>query len=158
MRVIREYPGIAQGFHEVMDLLVLPVGGDLSDEIDEVPRAYNRALKLVRTIDKAHGGDDTDALIKDIEAKTTYADSFAACESFGIFVNSDTLEPDLFNGGFAAEMTATLREAKFSKKRQDFLDAASVAPRASPIRTRTSDSWDASKSRPNGCTCSSWTC
>lgn len=98
------------------------------DEVDEVPRAYKRALKLVRTIDRARGGDDTDALIKAIEDMTTYADSFAACEDFGIFVNSDTLELDLFHDGFATEITATLREQKFSAERQKLLAAWDLKP------------------------------
>lgn len=93
------------------------------DEVDEVPRAYKRALKLVGIIDEARGGEDTKALVQAITDMKTYDESFAACEEFGIFVNSDTLETELFSGDFALEMIETLRERKFSRERKALLDA-----------------------------------
>lgn len=93
------------------------------DWVDKKPRAYNRGLKLVRVIDKAEGGQDTTTLIKSIKDMETYEESFAAIEEFGIFVNSGTLETELFEGDLAQEMIDTLREYNFSEARKAFLDA-----------------------------------
>jgi putative ATP-dependent endonuclease of OLD family len=92
------------------------------DEVKKVPRAYNRALKLVRIIDEAREGVDTDALIESIEAEPTYEASFERCEAFGIFVNSSTLETDMFDGDFANAMIETLREGPVNAKREELLD------------------------------------
>jgi len=91
------------------------------DEVNDVPWAYNRGLKLVRTINQAQDGEDTDAIISDIE-EGTYGESFEKMERFGIFVNIDTLETELFEGDYAQEMIDTLREHNFSKKRKALLD------------------------------------
>lgn len=93
------------------------------DEIDNRPRAYNRALKLVRIIDEARGGDDTEALIKNIKALDTYEKSLGEFEAFGIFVNRDTLETELFEGDYALAMIETLREHNFGADRRAILDA-----------------------------------
>ncbi|MFC3097229.1 ATP-dependent nuclease [Alteraurantiacibacter palmitatis] len=93
------------------------------DEVDEKPRAYNRALKLVRTINDARGGDDTDTLVAKIDELTTWRESFDECEAFGIFVNKDTLETELFEGDYAQAMIDTLREHNFSSERKAMLDA-----------------------------------
>lgn len=90
------------------------------DEVNDVPRAYNRCLKLVRTIDEARDGEDTDAVITDIE-EGSYQESFEKMEPFGIFVNTDTLETELFDGDYAQEMIETLREHSFSQARMTLL-------------------------------------
>jgi putative ATP-dependent endonuclease of OLD family len=90
------------------------------DEVNDVPRAYNRCLKLVRTIDEARDGEDTDAVITDIE-DGSYQDSFEMMEPFGIFVNTDTLETELFDGDYAQEMIETLREHSFGRTRMTLL-------------------------------------
>ncbi|WP_319567946.1 ATP-dependent nuclease [Cohaesibacter marisflavi] len=100
------------------------------DWINNKPRAYNRALKLVDIIDRLRGGADTKALIEGIKDLDTYQKSFEECETFGIFVNSGTLETELFEGDYAKEMIETLREYKFSKKRRDLLDTWEADPKA----------------------------
>lgn len=90
------------------------------DEVNDVPRAYNRCVKLVRTIDEARDGEDTDAVISDIE-EGSYEESFEKMEPFGIFVNTDTLETELFDGDYAKEMVETLREHSFSQARMTLL-------------------------------------
>jgi putative ATP-dependent endonuclease of OLD family len=92
------------------------------DEVNEVPRAYNRGLTLIRTIDGARDGEDTDAVISDIEEAGTYEESFEKMELFGIFVNTDTLETELFNGDYAQQMIETLRDHAFGKARMQMLD------------------------------------
>ena len=97
------------------------------DEVNDVPWAYNRGLKLVRTINQAQDGEDTDAIISDIE-EGTYGESFEKMERFGIFVNIDTLETELFEGDYAQEMIDTLREHNFSKMRKALLDELEDKP------------------------------
>lgn len=99
------------------------------DEVNEQPRAYNRALKLVRVIDVAAGGDDTEAVIEAIEDKETWEATFAEIQKFGIFVNRSTLETELFEGNYAQEMIDSLREHNFSANRKATLDAWEAKPR-----------------------------
>ena len=99
------------------------------DEVDEKPRAYNRALKLVRIIDVAAGGDDTNAVIKSIKDKDTWGKTFAEIRKFGIFVNWSTLETELFEGGYAQEMIETLHEHNFSAERKATLNAWKAKPK-----------------------------
>ena len=89
----------------------------------------NRALKLVDVIDRMRGGTDTNALIKGIKDLETWEESFAECKTFGIFVNSGTLETELFEGDYAEEMIETLRENNFSQERKDLLDAWEADPK-----------------------------
>jgi len=98
------------------------------DEFDEKPRAYNRALKLVRIIDQARGGQDTDALITKINELTTWKEAFDEYEAFGIFVNKDTLETELFEGDYAQAMIDTLREHNFNAERKAMLNEWEAAP------------------------------
>lgn len=98
------------------------------DEINDTPRAYNRALKLVKIIDEAGGGANTDGLIQAIKDLDTYEESFAECEKFGIFVNTDTLETELFKGDYAEPMIEALREHNFSAQRLASLTAWEAAP------------------------------
>lgn len=99
------------------------------DEVSSVPRAYKRGLKLIRTIDEARHGADIDATIGDIE-EGTYEESFEKMEPFGIFVNSDTLETELFDGDYAEEMIETLREHGFGQARLTLLDQWEEYPEA----------------------------
>jgi putative ATP-dependent endonuclease of OLD family len=98
------------------------------DEINDTPRAYNRALKLVKIIDEAGGGANTDGLIQAIKDLDTYEESLAECEKFGIFVNTDTLETELFKGDYAEPMIEALREHNFSAQRLASLTAWEAAP------------------------------
>lgn len=94
----------------------------MSPDPNSVPRAYNRALKLVRIIHGAQGGTGTNALIQSIKDLPDYRDSFDECEKFGIFVNSNTLETELFKGDYAQPMIDSLREHNFSEARLALLD------------------------------------
>jgi putative ATP-dependent endonuclease of OLD family len=100
------------------------------DDIEEVPRAYNRGLKLVRLIDEAREGQETDSLIEFIKKLDTYGKSFTEMEEFGYFVNTDTLETELFEGDYAHEIIATLREHNFSAARMTLLGQWKADPSA----------------------------
>ncbi len=97
------------------------------DLIDGHPRAYRRALKLIRIIERVRGGDEA-AAIESIEDLGTYSESFEACRAFGIFVNSGTLETELFEGDYAQEMIETLREHNFSAARLERLNEWAADP------------------------------
>lgn len=99
------------------------------DEVDEKPRAYSRALKLVRIIDEADGSANTDAVIKAIKDKETWDETFAEIQNFGIFVNWSTLETELFEGDYAQEIIDTLRDHNFSAERKAILDAWEAKPK-----------------------------
>lgn len=100
------------------------------DEVDETPRAYNRALKLVKIISEAAGGDDTPEVIKAIKDMKTWGETFAETQKFGIFVNWSTLETELFDGDYAQEMIETLREHNFSAERKVLLDTWETDPKS----------------------------
>ncbi|KAB0682049.1 ATP-dependent nuclease [Aureimonas leprariae] len=99
------------------------------DEVDGEPLAFNRAVALVRTIDEAQKGGDTDLVIRRIEDEPTYEDAFERCERFGIHVNSDTLEMELFGSGFSDAMLETLEERNWRGERRTALDGWHVDPR-----------------------------
>lgn len=86
------------------------------------PLGYNRALKLVRTIDTLHNGEDTDALLTELEALEDYDVLSDRFEEHGVFTNSHTLEIDLFEGDFAVAIIETLREEGFGTKRTEIID------------------------------------
>ena len=98
------------------------------DMVDDTPRSYNRCINLTRIIDTAHGGAATDGLINEIHAIEGYEESFEKFEEFGIFVNDDTLETELFEGDYADAMIATLREHNFSAERRTMLDEWEAEP------------------------------
>src|SRR3546814_8928178 len=81
------------------------------------PLSYNRALKLVRTIDEAREGGDTAGLLSEIDSLESYQESFDRCEDFGIFVNDSTLETELLDCGFGPELFATLRDGRSEERR-----------------------------------------
>jgi putative ATP-dependent endonuclease of OLD family len=98
------------------------------DEFGNKPRAYNRALKLIRTIKEAHDDNDIEAFMDEIDGMSTYEEAFEKFEEFGIFVNSDTLETELFNGAYSSEMIVTLREHNFSADRMTTLQEWGTDP------------------------------
>jgi putative ATP-dependent endonuclease of OLD family len=98
------------------------------DVVDGKPRSYNRCLKLTRIIDTARGGADTDGLIDKIDAMENYGECYEKFEEFGLFVNDDTLETELFDGDYAKEIIATLREHNFSAERKTILDEWEAEP------------------------------
>jgi putative ATP-dependent endonuclease of OLD family len=88
------------------------------------PLGYNRALKLVETIEWVHTGKKPDALIAELKGLGDYNDFSDRCETFGVFTNVNTLEVDLFKkDGFASAIIATLREGEFGAERTGWIDA-----------------------------------
>jgi putative ATP-dependent endonuclease of OLD family len=100
------------------------------DWVGKTPRAYNRGLSLVRIIDRANGGENTLATIESIKEMKTWEESFSEIERFGIFVNSGTLETELFEGDSTQEMIDTLREYNFGDARKALLDAWEKDPKS----------------------------
>lgn len=87
------------------------------------PLGYNRALELVRTIERVRTGKNPAALIEELKAIKSYNDYGEKCEAYGVFTNADTLEVDLFDGEFIAPILETLREQKLSEERAGWVAA-----------------------------------
>jgi putative ATP-dependent endonuclease of the OLD family len=86
------------------------------------PLGYNRTLELVRTIEQTRTGKEPNTLIDELGAIERYDDFCARCEKFGVFSNYNTLEVDLFGGGYADAIIETLREARLGKERRVWVD------------------------------------
>jgi putative ATP-dependent endonuclease of the OLD family len=89
---------------------------------DKTPLGYNRTLELVRTIEETRTSKQPNTLIDELEAIERYDDFCARCEEFGVFSNYNTLEVDLFGGGYADAIIETLREARLGKERRVWVD------------------------------------
>ena len=85
------------------------------------PLGYNRALKLVSTIEHARTGEAPTDLINELKALEDYNTFGERCAEFGVFTNAHTLEVNLFQDGFSTPMAATLREHKFSTERMGWV-------------------------------------
>lgn len=86
------------------------------------PLGYNRALKLVETIETLRTGTAPAALLAEIKASADYDVFGERCEEFGVFTNIHTLEVDLFEGAFGAAIIETLREGGFGAERNGWID------------------------------------
>lgn len=85
------------------------------------PLGYNRAEKLIRTIEQLRSGEVSD----EVDTALNDADGNELCElaeGYGIFLNDCTLEVDLFNAGFNEPIIETLREGEFGPKRRGYID------------------------------------
>lgn len=92
------------------------------DPIDPTnPLGYNRAEKLVRTIESLRSGEIPEEL-EDSLNEASGDEMCAIAEDYGIFLNDCTLEVDLFNAGFNEPIIATLREGEFGAKRNGYID------------------------------------
>jgi putative ATP-dependent endonuclease of OLD family len=90
---------------------------------DKIPLGYNRTLKLVTTIKQIRTGKEPKDLIAELKKIDNYGKFCERCEEFGIFSNFNTLEIDLFEGGYADAIIESLREAGFGKERTELIDA-----------------------------------
>ena len=98
------------------------------------PLGFNRALKLVETIERARTGTKPTALIEELDAIEDGNVFGKRCEAFGVFTNIYTLEVDLFNDdNFTAQIIETLREYKFSAERQALIDGWEADPESLDI-------------------------
>lgn len=90
------------------------------------PLGINRAIKLIRTMERIRTGATPTALVDELKALaeedvSTFCDR---CDTFGIFTNLHTLEVDLFNDDdFTVHIIETLREHKFGAVRESWIDA-----------------------------------
>jgi putative ATP-dependent endonuclease of the OLD family len=90
---------------------------------DKIPLGFNRTLRLVTTIQQTKTGKEPTDLIAELKKIDNYGKFCERCEEFGIFSNFNTLEIDLFEGGYADAIIETLREAGFGKERRELIDA-----------------------------------
>ncbi|MCU7806049.1 MAG: AAA family ATPase [Candidatus Thiodiazotropha sp. (ex Lucinoma borealis)] len=90
--------------------------------VGKKPLIFNRALKLVKTIEHVRTGEAPTELIKELSGIKDGYEFSERCKAFGIFSNSHTLEVDLFNCGLEDEIIETLREYPFGQKRQNLIN------------------------------------
>jgi putative ATP-dependent endonuclease of OLD family len=103
------------------------------DVTGDNPLGYNRAAKLIRTIALARTGTVSQTL----EARLKAADGDGMCalaKRYGIFLNDNTLEVDLFNDKFADIILDTLREGEFGATRRGYIDAWEKDPATLDVR------------------------
>ncbi len=86
------------------------------------PLGYNRALELVRTIERVRTGVDPVGLIRELRGIEGYNVVSARFEEHGVFTNVDTLEVDLFDGDFIEPLLETLREQGLSEERAGWVN------------------------------------
>jgi putative ATP-dependent endonuclease of the OLD family len=86
------------------------------------PLGYDRALRLVDTIERTRTGKSQKALLSQLEAIADYTELEERLDAFGVFTNAHTLEVDLFEGDFGAAMIETLREGRFGPDRSGWID------------------------------------
>ena len=93
------------------------------------PLGFNRALKLVKTIEHARTGSVPRALISELKAIDDCDEFSSRCKTFGVFTNHNTLEVDLFNDEyFTSYIIETLREQGFGRMTQARIDAWEAEP------------------------------
>lgn len=92
------------------------------------PLGYNRALKLVSTIEQMRTGKVPAKLLEQLGASTDYNAFGEGCEAYGVFTNIHTLEVDLFNDAFGPAVIETLREAGFGAERAGWIDEWEADP------------------------------
>lgn len=93
------------------------------------PLGWNRALKLVETIESTRQNAVLKELVDELDAITDVEEFCARCEAFGVFTNMDTLEIDLFKQKrFVKALTDTLREKPCSDARKTLVDGWAADP------------------------------
>ena len=93
------------------------------------PLGFNRALKLVSTIECLRTARVPRKLVRELKAIEDYDEFGTRCESFGVFTNTVTLEVDLFDDAdFREPIIETLREQDFSTERQGWIDGWEADP------------------------------
>ena len=85
------------------------------------PLGYNRALRLVSTIEHTKTAKFPTKLVEELKKLPDYDKFGKKCEEFGVFTNVHTLEVDLFNYGFGPAIIETLREARFGNERKGWI-------------------------------------
>lgn len=86
------------------------------------PLGRNRALKLIRTIEKQRTGVAPAELITELGGIKDGHRFGMRCAQHGVFTNIDTLEVDLFDGDFIDPIVETLREQNLSVERAAWVD------------------------------------
>jgi putative ATP-dependent endonuclease of the OLD family len=95
---------------------------DWDPQAERKPLGYNRALRLVETIERTRTGMSQEALFAELAAIPDYNELEARLDQFGIFTNVRTLEVDLFQDVFGPGMIETLREGNFGSERSAWID------------------------------------
>lgn len=102
---------------------------------DKTPLGFNRALKLVSTIEKIRTGKKPTKLIGELEALDDMDEFDKRCGAFGVFTNFHTLEVDLFrqDDDYRDAIIQTLREGPFGSQRKGWIKAWEDEPKTLDI-------------------------
>ncbi|MGM9480274.1 ATP-dependent nuclease [Roseateles sp. NT4] len=93
------------------------------------PLGWNRALKLVETIESTRTGAPVKELIEELDALDDANIFSARCDAYGVFTNVRTLEVDLFyQDRFVEALADTLREKPCSAERRALVDGWAADP------------------------------
>jgi putative ATP-dependent endonuclease of the OLD family len=87
---------------------------------DQDPLGYRRSLNLVVVIEQTRTGERPEKLAKKLaaDAEKSFQQFCECCEKYGIFLNSDTLEIDLFENAYADTIIEILQEATLGSERR----------------------------------------
>lgn len=106
---------------------------DWDPRIKGDPLGYDRAEKLIRTIELVRTGEVPD----EVDTLLNGADGNQLCDlaaEYGIFLNDHTLEVDLFKGEFGPVIIETLREGGFGPTRMGRIDDWETDPESLDIK------------------------
>lgn len=89
---------------------------------DKRPLGYARALNVIRTIERLRTGETPTDLVEELKGLEKYDVFRERCEDYGVFINTNTLEVELFENGLAKPIIDVLREHKFGDARKQRID------------------------------------
>lgn len=102
---------------------------DPPKEKGEWPLGRNRSIQLIKTMETMRTGKKQDKLVEKLEAFEDMVAFEKEADQYGVFTNRDTLELDLFSEErFRSAILETLREARFGKTRNEWIDAWEKKP------------------------------
>lgn len=99
-------------------------------EGEAIPRSYKRGIRLVKTISDCLHKDETKSILNEIESIGSYDACLTKMEGFGIFVNSSTLETELFENYYSKEMIEILEDWDWGDKRKSLLADWKESPKS----------------------------
>ena len=92
-----------------------------------IPLGRNRAVEIIRKIVVQRTGATANVLVAELKAITDWDIFDGRCADYGVYINADTLEVELFED-FIGPVVATLREHGLSEERKSWVDAWEANP------------------------------
>ncbi|NLS16177.1 AAA family ATPase [Rhizobium sp. P40RR-XXII] len=102
----------------------------ITDFDPDADRGQKRTVALARLLDGIRTEKYDDDYFDELLGTDEWERFDQSIGEFGVFTNADTLEVDLFKGGFSAAIITGLREGDFGKVRRDRIDTWEDDPRS----------------------------